>query len=40
MNGNAIELACKENDQDILDEMLAYIVCQLNNLELELVFYW
>jgi hypothetical protein len=40
MNSNATELACKENGQDILDEMLAHILCQLNDHELELAFYW
>jgi hypothetical protein len=40
MNTNATKLACKENGQDILDETLARILCQLNDLQLELAFYW
>jgi hypothetical protein len=40
MNSIAIEIACKENGQVILGEMLAHILCQLNSIELELVFYW
>jgi hypothetical protein len=38
MNSNAIKIACKENDQVILCEMLVHILCQLNGLEL--VFCW